>query len=41
VAVLGFFKDVESAEAKAFAKTAEAVDDQVERGHQYCLVVLT
>uniref|UniRef100_A0A672QXK0 Protein disulfide-isomerase n=1 Tax=Sinocyclocheilus grahami TaxID=75366 RepID=A0A672QXK0_SINGR len=27
VAVIGFFKDVESADAKAFIKTAEAVDD--------------
>jgi hypothetical protein len=29
VAVIGFFKNVESAEAQAFAKAAEAVDDQV------------
>ncbi len=29
VAVIGFFKNMESAEAQAFAKAAEAVDDQV------------
>jgi hypothetical protein len=29
VAVIGFFKNLESAEAQAFVKAAEAVDDQV------------